>query len=153
MITIAAAAATSAWAWALPVLGPIIAKAGILLAGARSWLPRGTGAAIIAAACGGVLAAILWHRVNAWWSPPPRTYTAAEIEAASLRAQNEALHAAIDASRKATAIREAAIRHLTEINETVTQEMETTRAKIRDPDAVAVPANDEWLRAWHRRGY
>lgn len=141
------------WAWVLPFAGPLLGTARNLLAGARSRIPGGIGSSVLAVAVVAVLGGLLWLKSDAWWNPPPRTYTAAEIEASSLRAENAALRAAIAAGQKAAQARDASISHLADINNQVTTEMEASRAKALRPDAVLVPADDSWLRDFQRRGW
>ena len=140
------------WAWALPVLGPLLVGARNLLAGGRSAMPGGIGISVLGVAVVGILGALLWFKVDAWWNPPPRTYTAAEIELAQAKAELVQLKRDIVAGALERQTRDASIERLAEINNDVTTELETTRAKALQPDAVLVPADDPWLRAWARRG-
>lgn len=153
MITGILLLATSAWAWALPFAAPILARAGFLLAGARSWLPRGSGATILALAVGVLLVCLLAWRAEAWFNPPPRTYTAAEIEAASYRAINADLRRSLDESLTAKRLADASVSRLAKLYDQQTEALETARAKVANSDAVVVPADDPWLREWHRRGH
>ena len=153
MITGILLLATSAWAWALPWLAPLLAKAGILVASARSVLPRTWGTAVLGFAVAALLCGILVWRVEAWLNPPPRTYTKAEIEAANYKAINADLRRAMDEGMTAQQRKDESIRRLAELNDQIATELENERAKSRNPDAVLVPADDPWLRDWHRRGW
>lgn len=143
---------TSAWAWALPVVGPIAGKASILLAGARSALPRGIGSQLLGLAVAALLGALLVWRAHAWLFPPPRTYTAAEIQAANYKAINDDLRRSLDEQLRAKQIADAAVSRLAKLYDEQTEELEAARAKVANPDAVLVPADDPWLREWARRG-
>lgn len=149
--------ATALWlavkAWLLPFLGPIAARAGILAAGARSRIPAGAGAFFGLMLLAGVFGALLWWRAGAWLNPPPRTYTAAEIEAATYKAKSRAQAQAIAEQQAALERRDTSINHLAEIVEATTKELEDARSRTRNPDAVAVESDDPWLREWHRRGW
>lgn len=153
MITGILLALTSAWAWALPFVAPFVTKAGILLAGARSALPRGIGSQALGLAVAGLLGALLVWRAHAWLFPPPRTYTAAEIQVASAQAENADLRRALDERLAAIQRREVSITKLAELNDQLASELEAARAKSLNTDAVLVPADDPWLREWHRRGW
>jgi hypothetical protein len=140
------------WAWALPVLGPVLVGARRLLASGRSIIPGGVGTSVLGLAVVGILGALLWFQIDRWWNPPPRTYTAAEVELASAKAELVRLKRDIVAGALERQTRDASIDRLAEINNDVTTELEATRAKALQPDAVLVPADDPWLRAWARRG-
>lgn len=147
------AAWTFVKAWALPFLAPIAGKAVFLAASARSWMPRGVGTTVFALGVAAFLGLLLWARVSLWLDPPPRTFTAAEIQAAYFKTQ-------LEETRKALAFREAADAKRSEFHLKLagehhqqTKELELELEKTRSPDGVAVDADDPWLRSWHRRGW
>lgn len=153
MIAIITAALTSAWAWVLPWAAPILARAGFWAAGARAVTPKGIGGTLLALGAGAILALVLWHKLDAWWDPPPPTFTAAQIEAARYKTENAELRKSLDERLTEINRRDKSIERLATRNEEITTEMEAARAKSAARDAVVVPADDHWLLEWHRRGW
>lgn len=142
-----------AWAWVLPWAGPFLAVARNLLAGARSRIPGGMGSAALGVAVLAILGLVAWHTFDAWWNPPARTYTAAEVEAASLKVEKASLERAVAEMQAEIRRRDEDYARLATTTETTVAELEKARAKIDEPDAVVVRADDGWLREWHRRGH
>lgn len=144
---------TAAWAWVLPWAGPILAKAGLMFGLARARVPSGLGGGALGIVVAAVLGGLLVWRVWAWLDPPPRTYTAAEIEATSLRAENASLKDAVAAQERTLRQRGETLTKIGEAHDRLAAEMEEARAKSGNPGTVVLPANDHWLREWQRRGH
>ena len=138
------------WAWLLPVAGPVLgvlSRVGLHL---RGLVPRGTGVLAVAA-----IAVVGWlavSRVSAWLDPPPRTFTAAEIEAATARAEADNLRQSLVAGLAALRERERRLEDMAARNNYLENEMEEIRAKAPGRADVVLRADDPWLREWQRRG-
>lgn len=147
------AAALKLWAWVLPFAAPVLAKAGILVAGARSWFPRGAGANVAAVAVLGLLAAFLVWRVHRWIDPPPRTYTAAEIAADRLQRELTARQEALEARERAIKVRELVAAKVELESSKLEGENDERRKQANDLDKASGGAgprivfgdNDPWL--------
>ena len=138
------------WAWVLPVAGPVLGALLRLAPRLSGLVPRGT--CVLAVAAIAVIGWLAWSRVSAWIDPPPRTWTAAEIEAASARAEADNPRRAVAAGLASLRERERRLEQMRELNDILEDEMEAIRAKAPGGADVVLRADDPWLLEWQRRG-
>jgi hypothetical protein len=139
-------------AWLLPYIGPLRVIASALCARASRWWPDGTGGLLLVGGCCAILLAAVAWLVAGIVDPAPRTYTKAEIDAARLAAENRSLRTSLDQAQTTLHLRARAIEQMIADNEVLRRTLETSRATSADPDAIVLPADDGWLRAWQKRG-
>jgi len=134
------------WAWALPFVGPWIARA-------WPWLPSfrlSFGSLIpLAMVCAAGFGAF-WLLRLAPAPPRPVMIAASEVEAAALRAENASLKNAVAEADATRALREAADAHLDDEIRNLTEELAHARDASPTSSAPVFAADDPWLRAKQR---
>ncbi len=144
-MTIIIAALTSAWAWALPWAGPALGLASRLAARARGIVPAGTGGTLLVGAVALVLAWAAWSHFSTWIWPPPRTYTAAEVNADRLAREVEMLRRAAAEKQRSIEAVQRQLAAAEKINQGLYDENEKLRQAAPADSGLAFTDSDPWL--------
>jgi len=147
------ALAWKAWAWAMPFVGPWMARAAPWLALVPEW--RSIKTSLLVASYVAALAFGAWGATKAlrWWEGDKITLAEAQRRAAAASRAAE-----VEARAKALAEREAALLQRVQAAEAAAAELEQQRTEMDDArrNALAagrpIGADDVWLREWVRRG-
>lgn len=140
---------TAAWAWALPYVGPLLPS--ILrnipaLDTFKRWARRGFVALLVIAAL-----ACAYVLLKSLRNPFQEYVSAAEVNASLYAERNRQLIKSVGELQHALDTRELEAAAAALELEKLRKEMEETRAKSPDPNAVVFPADDPWLQSKRRR--
>lgn len=118
-------------------------------------LVGGNAALAVAAAVSAFGIGVLIHNVRvAIWPPAPAVKVVAvdTVRLQRLEAQRDALLVAGAAKDETLHQRAVALNAMTAYLKDLEDELEKARGKSMGADAVVLPADDPWLRAWRQRG-
>lgn len=152
MPAVIVAALWKAWAFVLPLVGPLLARAAPFL----GWVPglAGIGKSLRVASYVAVLGIGAWGATKAlrWWDGDKLTQREArgKCDASVAEVELRAKIQAVETRERALVERAASVERAAQDLETLKGELEHERAQVATTQPIG--ADDQWMRDWAKRG-